>query len=824
MASTDMVRILVSDHLDAHIGDIDPTQVAELTDVAQVNGEHALTIVTTQELEKTNRLLVRDARGHWHEYVVLGIASEREDDGALWHEYYCVWSMQYDLSATFIDDMYGCGVVPGHASVPQTARRGLECALEGTSRWAIGSITVTTMAAASFYRRSGWEGLQTVVEKWGGELHATISVDSSGIVSRAVDLLEHEGRSPAVRRFDYGFDVTGIKRTVSDDIWPCRIVPLGASQETEEGGYTRRPSIESVNGGVMWLQDDDAVPLTRVPDGDGGWEYPTLIVKNDTYEEPADLKAWALEHITEYTRPIVSYEASVAQFARAGMDAHGVGLGDEVVVVDRTFGDDGLRLEARVLKIKQSLLDAAQTELTIGNLAPSLAGEFASVEKQVTDLAQTVENGSAYSSSTAWVQNLLARLNADINATGGFTYITEGQGIRTYDVAVTNPLVGAEAHAVVEVKGGTIRIANTKDAQGQWEWKTVFTSGYVNAEVIRAIGQLAASHVEVDANGVHVYDPDGTEVALFAATPRIGEASGYNVTIEPSSIDFNKGASKVYGITAYSETVDGEYTTVTTNRGTLEYGTDGGSFVEGEEAHFFEKDGSSESWDSKLTLKALDNHRPDGESEAPWHDPLIELRVNRSTSSGGSSVTSYATIMSETWVVWDLQNTAQGHIDRRNYIIDSHDAAIALRHPVGTYTGTSSTATASAAGWQLTYFNSVVAEVGSPRVHDYHFTNGVLTATRDCVLEISGVMNWTDAIAGNRGFGVFSGTAVGSGTEASTFQNFPSGVSNRKSVVFPPKLFTLSAGDSLTFGRYQQANAIYQNGTNFSWLTVKVVG
>ena len=146
------------------------------------------------------------------------------------------------------------------------------------------------------------------------------------------------------------------------------------------------------------------------------------------------------------------------------------------------------------------------------------------------------------------------------------------------------------------------------------------------------------------------------------------------------------------------------------------------------------------------------------------------------------------------------------------------------RSPVGTYTGTNSTATASASGWQLTWFNTVVAEVGSPRTYDYSFSNGVLTATRDCVLEISGVMNWTDALAGNRGFGIFEGTTVGSGTEASSFQNFPSGVSNRKSVVFPPKLFTLSAGDSLTFGRYQQANAVYQNGTNFSWVTIRVVG
>jgi hypothetical protein len=156
--------------------------------------------------------------------------------------------------------------------------------------------------------------------------------------------------------------------------------------------------------------------------------------------------------------------------------------------------------------------------------------------------------------------------------------------------------------------------------------------------------------------------------------------------------------------------------------------------------------------------------------------------------------------------------------------VTTKQALVALRSPVGTYTGANGTATASAAGWQLTYFNVVVAEQGAPRSNYYTFSNGVLTATRDCVLEISGVMNWTDALAGNRGFGVFEGTTAGSGTEHSAFQNFPSGVSNRKSVVFPPKLFKLSAGSSLTFGRYQQQGAVYQNGTNFSWVTIRVVG
>lgn len=73
-------------------------------------------------------------------------------------------------------------------------------------------------------------------------------------------------------------------------------------------------------------------------------------------------------------------------------------------------------------------------------------------------------------------------------------------------VSVTDPLVGTEASAVCEFKGGTIRIANTKDEQGQWEWKTVFTSGRILAELIDAIGSSTGSHAQLTTNGLAVYD------------------------------------------------------------------------------------------------------------------------------------------------------------------------------------------------------------------------------------------------------------------------------------------------------------------------------
>jgi len=509
-----MVRIIVHDHTDAYLFEIDPRQVLSLQYTDELNGENSLTISTTQELQKTDRILVRDSMGDWHEYVVLGIESTHKDGGGtIINSYYCTWSLQYDLSATYVDTQVG--LVPGAESIPNPAREGLAAALSGTTRWAIGTVTVTVLSSASFYRRSGWEAIDQVLERWGGEVRSTIQVDGTGVVSRLVDLLEHTGRTEATRRFDYGADVAGIKRTVSDDVWPCRIVPLGRSMETEAGGYTRRPTIADANGGIVWLQDDAMVPYTRVPDGQGGWEYPTAIIKNDTYEKPEDIKAWALAHITEYTKPIVSYEVDVKQYERAGMNPHGVSLGDETLVVDATFGTGGLRIATRVIKIQGDLLDPTATKLTMGSKGVSLASQLGSITRGIERLSDQVSNGSEYQNTAAYLSALLGRLNGEINALGGYTYITQGEGIRTYDVPVADPTSGLEAGSVVEIKGGTIRIANSKTSGGDWDWKTVFTSGHIASELVTA-AQLVAGYIG-DPTGTTYWDLDTSFLRLVGA-------------------------------------------------------------------------------------------------------------------------------------------------------------------------------------------------------------------------------------------------------------------------------------------------------------------
>lgn len=528
-------RILIYDAQDVPLGDIDPRKVRSARVKSEVNGEHSLTIATSQELHKYWRLLYRDGMGWWHEYVVQGDDGSREDGGEVVTEYYAVWSIQHDLTLTYINDMYGCGVVPGHPSIPQTPRRGLECALAGTARWGIRYITVTTMASASFYKKSGWEGMQKVVERWGGEVDSYIDVDTYGGITREVSLLEHLGSDEATRRFDYGHDVKGIHKRVLDDYWTCRIVPLGKSVETEAGGYTRRPGIESVNDGEPWLQDDSAVPDCRVPDGNGGWEYTWQIVKSDTYEDPADVKQWALDNMEEWTRPKVSYEVDVLQLAQAGIDAHGVALGDEVVVVDRDWGDGGLRIRSRVVKVEEDLIDHTDVTLTISNVTGTLADQLSDIAAQVDEISDQMASTDSWQASASYISDLLDRLNAEANATGGYTYITEGQGIRTYDVPVSDPLVGAEASAVVEVKGGTIRIADTKTADGDWEWRTVFESGHIVAEVVTALNVTAG----------WIQGINGTYIDLESGTVQLGDSDGFHMVADATELGFYDGQARV---------------------------------------------------------------------------------------------------------------------------------------------------------------------------------------------------------------------------------------------------------------------------------------
>lgn len=500
-----MRRVTVYSRSDQPLFELSEAEVLALSRFEQLNGEHSLTIETTRQLEMGQRVLMQDDRGIWREYVVYGVDSLHGSGGKPVGTYYCTWSVQPDLMGTRVSRMPGTEV-----AVP--ASDALDAALSGTSRWARGTVTNANTGGASMYDTDGWDALSILVENWGGEIDATIEVDGSGVTARRVDLYSQMGEQEARRRFDFGADLMSVRRTLADGPLYCRITPRGKGEETDTGGYGRKITIESVNDGKDYLENVQMVDIAKLPDGSGGWEYPTIEVENPDCETPEELLEWAQSVLDEFTVPRVTYEVDVVQLAREGVDLQGVSLGDTVQVVDRKFGD-GLRLSGRVVAMTVDELSGRTDRLTIGYLESGLSGLFGSLDSQITQLSNIIQNMNGGSMSTAdYLSRLLERINAEINATGGYTYITEGQGIRTYDRPVLDPEDGREATAVTEVKGGTIRIAASKTAQGEWDWKTVFTDGHVAAAVVTAANIVTGA----------IGNPSGTYWNLDAGQLRMG--------------------------------------------------------------------------------------------------------------------------------------------------------------------------------------------------------------------------------------------------------------------------------------------------------------
>jgi len=505
----DVRRLLVYSPQETFLGEIAPGNVLKRVRTEVVNGEHSLTLTCGAILSKGQRVLSCDHTGKWREWVVNGEDKEHRSGNVKVGTYYLIWSLQYDLTLTHVYKMPG-------VQVPVAAGVALAAALDGTDRWGVGTVTRSSTGGASMWDKSGWQALAILIAEWGGEVDANITVGATGVVSRTVCLYDKMGSQTPTRRFDWSRDLSSVKRKVADGPWPCRVIPRGKGEATGNGGYGRKITIESVNGGVEWLQNDAAAELVKVPDGSGGWEYPVVEIENGDIEDPQELKDWALSVIYDYTEPQVTYTAGLVQLEQAGAGAHGVALGDAIHVVDRGFCDGGLRIHARVMKLVTNELDDSDITATMGSVAATLTGTISNIDK----VRKAVEDMCGGTLTTEdYLAKLLDRINGEINATGGYWYAVPGIGSVTYDVAVSDPAVGSEASQVTEMRGGTLRFANSRTSGGDWNFTNVITAeGYL--ALAATIARLTAGFIGSPSG--NYWNLDTGEFKMAAASAKVG--------------------------------------------------------------------------------------------------------------------------------------------------------------------------------------------------------------------------------------------------------------------------------------------------------------
>lgn len=494
-------RLILFDKDGAALGDIGPDEVYARVRVEQINDEHELRLMTSRILAVGTRILTVDATGKWREWVVYKPDERHESGDHAIGTYACMWSLQYDLMGVYAKDKAELGM-----GARCTASAAVTAALDGTTRWTVGTVDVGAVEAGKgcvMIGVSAWERLSLVVKYWGGEVDAEIMVGSSGVVSRRVALRVHLGSTKATRRFDWAYDLTSIDRYADDGPHYCRVVPLGRGRrEYAEDDVTEFDwplDISEETGGCVYIEDEEAAQVFRTRNPDGTYDYPTKTVHYDV-DDPELLLAAAQEDLHNHTQPKVRYEATVLQFAQAGMDARGVGLGDETQCADWGFSvEHPLHVGARVVRIEvDELSPETDTKLTLGNMEDALSDALLRIvgtsTRDVATRLGRIEGGG----TIVYLNDLLDSLNAEVNASGGYSYLIDGQGIVTYDRAVADPLVAAEAGKVTQIKGGALRIASTKKAAftgiDDWNWRTLITDGHITTELVTS-SQIVAGYI-----------------------------------------------------------------------------------------------------------------------------------------------------------------------------------------------------------------------------------------------------------------------------------------------------------------------------------------
>lgn len=383
--------------------------VGELEHTEELNGEDILEFQTREVPAKGDRLLWQDG-ATWREHVVVRTDEPLEGLCSVYAE-----SSLCELLDDFIEEEH---------LVNRTAAQALGVALS-RSRFSVGLCDLSVMGSCVFYHVNALWAIRRVAEVWGGEVTPVITVADGRVTARSIRLERQRGSWRGLR-FTYGKNIAGCTRTVLEqDVYTALYgfgagLPLTDEEGRYTGGYRKKLTFGSVNGGVNWVGDEDArLVWGRWNTGRTAKVHSFGQVTFSDCEDPAKLLALTRKALQDAAQPKVSYEIDIA-----ALDGGDCALGDEVAVIDATRSPEW-RLKARVVRRVRTFGDRVLARVTIGTVQPvdyaktaSLAADVAALQNDVAG----IDGNLSVATSTAYVQETVTEAIDDLDDLSGVDF------------------------------------------------------------------------------------------------------------------------------------------------------------------------------------------------------------------------------------------------------------------------------------------------------------------------------------------------------------------------------------------------------------------
>lgn len=260
-----------------------------------------------------------------------------------------------------------------------TARQALDKVLEGSS-YEVGEVAELGNRTINFYDISRMEGLNNIIESYGGELDYRIEFDADfkRISHKYVDIKSRLGQDTGLR-FTYDLNLESVvRKDVSES--HCTVL-YGRGGAIESGdGYSRKIKFTDVEWKKPTNPIDKPIGQTYIEDLDAIAKYGRIegIYENSDIEEPGELLLATYEALQECKNPKLSYEVNAKDLASQNSDYDHltVVLGDSVILLDEDYD---LNLESRIVGFEESIKEeSAEMKWIIGNVQSSFSSDNAS--------------------------------------------------------------------------------------------------------------------------------------------------------------------------------------------------------------------------------------------------------------------------------------------------------------------------------------------------------------------------------------------------------------------------------------------------------------
>ena len=375
--------------------------------------------------------------------------------------------------------------------------------VEEPKQFQVGTVTVTD---ANDYIRLESESAEQVadtidklVERCGGYIVFTTNAEGQRVINWYASL---DYRSSQV--IEFGENLLDFSRTKSSTDLATRIIPYGAKDE-ETG---ERVTIESVNDGLDFVEDADAVALRGVIAKPVYW---------DDVTDPANLLTKAQQYLATSKMLITSLELSAVDLSVLDQDIDSLRVGDTVQVKSKPHGvDDNFLLRERTY----NLLDPAQDKVVLGKDLTTLTGADVAGDRDALSQLHRTEHiiRSDYTLNTAkaveeaktTLSSLIQQTSDSILLEVSQTYATNGE-VQNY-ISTTLTQLADSFNFEFETLKATV---DENDAEAREQFETIHKYiRFVDGDIL--LGEEGNElTLRIENDRISFYD-SGAEVAYFS--------------------------------------------------------------------------------------------------------------------------------------------------------------------------------------------------------------------------------------------------------------------------------------------------------------------